>query len=151
MKNDIIEIYQAILNPQGIHTLFLQPPYTYIKDADYSFREHIFENYDYNNLFVVLEKVTNDIPVLIYKDDFMVEYCLLLFPKKLQKKYNATHLLIGPVVFQPVTSFEVSQLLEKKKLPSSLYNDFMEFYNHIPSLPSRDFWISLLQPLLHEI
>jgi len=151
MKNDIIEIYQAILEPQGIHTLFLQPPFTYIKDADYRFREHIFENYDYNNLFVVLEKVTNDIPVLIYKDDFMVEYCLLLFPKKLQKKYNATHFLIGPVLFQPVTSFEVSQLLEKKKLPSSLYNDFMEFYHRIPSLPSRDFWISLLQPLFHEI
>ncbi len=151
MKYDILEIYQAILEPQGIHTLFLQPPYTYINDADYSFREHIFENYDYNNLFVVLEKVDPEVPVLIYQDDFIVEYCLLLFPKKLQKRYNATHYLIGPVLFHPITSLDVTQILEKNQLPSSLYSDFMEFYNRIPRLPNRDFWISLLNPLLNEI
>ncbi|MBQ8518717.1 MAG: helix-turn-helix transcriptional regulator [Agathobacter sp.] len=151
MKSDILELYQAILEPQGIHSLFLQAPYTYIKDADYGFREHIFQNYNYDGLFVVLEKVSDEIPILIYKDDLMTEYCLLLFPKNLQKKYNATHYLIGPVQFQSVSVIEITKLLEEKNLPSHLYNDFMEFYNRVPRLPSRDFWISLLNPLFHEI
>lgn len=151
MKKDILELYQTILESQGIHTLFLHPPYVYIQKADYGFRQHIFEDYNYENLFVVLDKVNEDVPVLIYKDDFMVEYCLLLFPKKWQEKYNATHYLIGPVQFEPMSVNDVSNLLERKRLPSRLYGDFMEFYNHIPYLPNRDVWISLLNPLIDEI
>lgn len=151
MKTDILEIYKAILEPQGIHTLFLRPPYTYIKEADYSFRKHIFQNYNYEKLFIVLDKTTEEIPILIYKDDLMVEYCLILFPKKWQKRYNATHYLIGPVLFDSISRLEISQMLEQYQLPSNLYNDFLEFYNRIPLLPSRDFWISLLTPLFSEI
>lgn len=151
MKTDILELYKTILEPQGVHTLFLQAPYTYIKDADYGFRQYLFENYNYDKFFVVLEKTTHEIPILIYQDDFMVEYCLLLLPKKWQKKYNATHYLIGPVLFEHISGTEISSLLQRKKLSANLYNDFVEFYNRIPLLPSRDFWISLLNPLLDSI
>lgn len=151
MKVDILELYQSILEPQGIHTLFLQPPYSYITKADYGFRQHLFKNYNYENLFEILEKTTEDIPVLIYQDDLMVEYCLLLFPKRLQKIYNATHYLIGPILFHPMSSMDITNVLERNHLPTSLFGDFVEFYNRIPHLPSRDFWISLLNPLLNEL
>lgn len=151
MKTNILELYKAILEPQGIHTLFLEAPYSNIKDADYSFREHIFKDYDYGNLFIVLDKLNEEIPILIYKDDLMVEYCLILFPKIWQKRYNATYYLIGPVLFEPISRLEINQILENYHLPSNLYSDFIEFYNRIPLLPSRDFWISLLNPLFSEI
>lgn len=151
MKLDILELYASIFKSQGIHTLFLQPPYHMVNQADYGFREHIFENYDYKKLFVVLEKTSSELPILIYKDDLMAEYCLFLLPKKWQKKYGATHYLIGPVLFSPITNLEITKLLEQQHLPSHLYKDFQEFYNRIPCLPSRDFWISLLEPLLDEI
>lgn len=151
MKSDIIELYEAIFKPQGIHTLFLQSPFHEIKKADYGFREHIFENYNYHNLSNMLEKANKELPILIFKDEFMAEYCLLLLPKKWQKKYDSTYFLIGPVLFDTVTNIEISKILERHHLPSNLYNDFLEFYNRIPHIPSRDFWISLLEPLLDEI
>lgn len=151
MSTDILELYQSILESQGAHTLFLKPPYTYIEKADFGFRKHIFENYNYDNLFVVLAKTTTEIPVLIYQDDLMVEYCLFLFPEEFQKKYNATHCLIGPILFHPMSELDVTNLLERNHLSSNLQKDFLEFYNRVPLFPSRDFWISLLNPLLNEI
>lgn len=151
MKTDIIQIFNSIFDAQGVHTMLLSPPYSSMHEADYGFRGHIFEDFNYEKQFNLLQKTTDELPILIFKDDFLVEYCLIYLPEKFQKTYNATHYLIGPVLFTPMTDIEISDLLQKLHLPAKLCKDFAEFYNSLPLLPNIDFMISLLSPLINTL
>ena len=66
-------------------------------------------------------------------------------------EYNAKYGLIGPVIFHFATKSMVERVLKGHNFSSTYEKDALEFYNRIPTLPTQDFWVSLLLPLLRPI
>lgn len=71
--------------------------------------------------------------------------------KELREEYQASFILIGPVIFQNPDVTQIQEILKVHHLPVSLTMDIMEYYNRIPLLPSFDFYFSLLSPMLRTL
>lgn len=151
MNADLIGIYQNILDAQGIQFLLFSKDYSELSKLDYGFRGKIFDTFDYSDFFCDIQKNICDSPAVFFRDDLQLNYCFFEFPKLLKEEYMSDYALIGPVIFQFITKSDLEKLMNKYDFPLSFQKDFLEFYNRIPSLPSYDFWVSLLLPLLRPI
>lgn len=152
MTTDLIHLYEDILASQGIQfLLFSDTNLDMITNADYGFRGKIYENYNYQLFFHDILKNTGTSPLFFFRDDFQLNYCFFELPELIREEYHADYALIGPVIFKYITNSGLEQILHEHHFPVTLSKDFMEFFNRIPTLPSHDFWISLLMPLLKPL
>lgn len=154
MTVDLINIYKDMLSAQGINFRLLSREIKDFSDferVDYGFRKSIFSNYSYEDYFQMLVKNTDDHKVYFYRDDFSLNYCFFQLPEDMKDQYLADYALIGPVSFGVMPDTDISEIMNEHHLPIALYRDFSEFYNRVPSLPTHDFWVSLLTPLLKTV
>lgn len=151
MNVDLIRLYRDILDAQGIQFLLLSASAKQIESIDYGFRNKMFQDYDYKKYLHDIIHRADDSHTLFFRDDFQLNYCFFEFPEILQDEYQARYAIIGPVIFHPITNSELDNVIQEHQLPASLKIEVLEFYNRISTLPSHDFWISLLMPLLRPL
>lgn len=151
MKTDLIQLYQNILDAQGIQFLLLSDTFSGLEQSDYGFRKKIYENYDYQTFINSIIHNFQSSKILFFQDDFQLDYCFFELPLPLQEEYEGKYILIGPVIFRFMTNANLQHILQAHQFPVALEKDFLEFYNRIPTLPTHDFWISLLMPLLRPL
>ena len=151
MNIDLIETYKNILEAQGIQFLLIPESLENLSQLDYGFRKDIYKNYDYKNILNnVVTKCINT-SVLFYKDDFNLNYCFFELPEVTQHEYKAKYVFLGPVIYRYLTQRDLENIIKMHNFPLSLSKDLLEFYNRIPALPTHDFWVSLLLPLLRPL
>ncbi|MCR5009061.1 MAG: AraC family transcriptional regulator [Oribacterium sp.] len=151
MTVDLISIYKEILSAQGIRFQLLQKSGNDLEKTDYGFRKRLFKDYDYNDYFGMLLRNSKEIKLYFYRDDFLLNYCFFEFPEELKEQYEAEYALIGPVIFGLVQESDISRIMKEHNLPVALTKDFSEFYNRVPTLPTHDFWVSLITPLIKTL
>ncbi|SFG68575.1 helix-turn-helix transcriptional regulator [Oribacterium sp. WCC10] len=151
MTVDLITIYKEILSAQGIQFRLLQKDGNELEKTDYGFRQRLFKDYDYGDYFQMLLRNSAEIKLYFYRDDFLLNYCFFEFPEDLKEQYDAEYALIGPVIFGFVPDSEITKIMKEHRLPVALTKDFSEFYNRVPSLPTHDFWVSLVTPLIKTL
>ncbi len=151
MTVDLIYIYKEILSAQGIHFQLFKKDETELEKTDYGFRRKLFSDYDYKDYFKMLIRNSEEYDLYFYRDDFLLNYCFFEFPEELKEQYQAEYALIGPVVFGFLPESEITKIMKEHRLPVALTKDFNEFYNRVPSLPTHDFWVSLITPLIKTL
>jgi len=151
MNVDLIDNYKDILDNQGIQFLLIPKTLNNLSLIDYKFRETTYKDFDYKNILTKVKKECEDSPVLFYKDDLNLNYCFFELPLILQNEYKAKYVFLGPVIYRFVTQKDLDSVIKRHNFPLALSRDLLEFYNRVPSLPTHDFWISLLMPLLKAL
>lgn len=151
MNADLIYTYKNILEALGIQFLLINKNLDNLDELDYKFRSSLYDNFDYETILKDVIKEEKTSPVLFFKDDFNLNYCFFELPSIIQEEYKAKYAILGPVIYRFITQRDLDEIMEEHHFPLSISKDLLEFYNRIPSLPTHDFWISLLMPLLKPL
>lgn len=151
MNADLIYTYKNILDAQGIQFLLIPEDLHNLCELDYKFRSTIYDNFDYKSILKDVLKESEKSPVLFFKDDFNLNYLFFELPQLIQDEYKAKYAFLGPVIYRFITQRDLDIIIKEHQFPISLSKNLLEFYNRIPSLPTHDFWISLLMPLLRPL
>ncbi len=144
MKVDLLTYMKDFFESQGIQILFFKDALEDPKLLDYGFRKQFFSNYDDT---WIRETINNHLSSgLLYcmEDDFFLNYAAFIFPEELRSDYGYRTVLIGPVIFQPVTTGDFHMVIKEYQIPPELHLQLKEFYNRIPRFGSFDQWASAL-------
>lgn len=151
MQVDLMEIMCSMYRTQGIQVLLFPSGQTDWSPVDYGFRKKMFDGYDYTTGIHQIEKLISPGIIYQYEDDLKLFYTYLCLPPQLEEQYNAHHLIIGPVLFQPVSKKTFQTLVEKQHVPAESLREFQEFYNRVPLISTYDSWNSTIYFFLSRL
>lgn len=145
MQVDLMEIMTSFFNTMGVQMQLLKPPFKFLSDTDYAFRSRLYEGFDYSVLIRQVESICEHDSVMNIKDDLHLFYTLFRFPEEKTAEYGYDYCIIGPYLFQPISSPLFYQIMDRKGIPSELYMEAGEFYNRIPVIPFYEQWNLILR------
>lgn len=158
MQVDLLEVMCGMFRANGIQVI-LHTGQEEATAIDYGFRSKIFPDYTYDSLAHQIERLITPGTLYQFQDDLYLHYSIYCFSDKAvsragnqdctntQKQY----LVIGPVLFQPISAGQFRILMERLKLPKKLESDVMEFFNRIPIAPPFDNWNNILIYFLSQL
>lgn len=148
MNVDIIRMMQEQLNSLGVQMLLLSEPYDNLDQFDYQFLRQNQLDYDYSRLMDSLKDAIRPGMLLQFQEYFYAHYLFFAFPERLKAEYRSEYCLIGPYLFQPVSTSMFRKFVDAYQITPDRYRDIQEFFNRIPVFPSDDMLRSLLYPYI---
>lgn len=107
---------------------------------DDGFREKMTTGVDYRRFAEILDKYLEPGVSYLYEDDLELNYSFFRFPPELAEEYHCRLLSIGPVTFRPWSGKRFEQLMEELGVNRDHYMDYLEYFNHVPVIPTIDIW-----------
>jgi len=144
---DFLEFVKEYYENQGIQFLMFSAPYKNLEQTDYCFRKQIFPEYRYENLNHITEKQLTPGILCHVEDEFRLYYTLYKVPVEFKSVFSADLIVIGPLLFSPVTSGFLHTFMEENQISLEMQIEVREFLNRIPMPGSFDNW-SLTATLL---
>lgn len=148
MNVDIIELYQSILESQGIQHMIFDENFHDIPRIDYELRHKLYKKYDYAEIINGIQRNSQGDSILFLRDPMRLDYCIFPLPPAYLEKYKGKYVVLGPVLFDVIDKEDIRKIMAEQQIPAHLFQNMLEFYNRVPRVPSYDFWFSLLRPLL---
>lgn len=143
----MIELYRYL----GIQVLLLENQKDLIEKIDYGFRKKIVENFSYESIAQAFYERLEKGVCYLFEDDLHLFYSLFPFQEDKAQLLHCHVLCIGPVLFQPISNRVFLKLMEKMNISPCQHQDFLEFYNRIPLVPSPKTWQHFLSFFLHQL
>lgn len=144
MVVDLLEFSYTLARNLGIHVVFLAEPYDNIEEIDYGFRGQIFDNFDYKKIVDSIKETIKPGTLIHFKDFRYLNYSVFAFPDSMKEEYSYEYCVIGPALFQPLTSADFYQLIDQYHIPHEFYQNIQEFYNQVPLVSSVDMWFAAI-------
>lgn len=151
MKADVLEVMSGMYRANGVQVFLLHPDDLQNTSIDYGFRSKLFPGYDYSKAMIQLQRLIAPGTLFHFQDDLGTNYAFFCFPDGEDGSGPPLYLIIGPVLFHPVSSGEFERLLSEKKIPLELEGDVLEFLNRIPLVMSFDVWNNTILYFLSQI
>lgn len=151
MAIELLDIMVSLYRHNGMQVLLFQDIDNEIMKIDFGFRRKMTKNYDYSIIARNLEQRLEKEVCYLYEDDLGLYYSFFRFSDEFQRELNCKILCLGPFLFQPVTSQAFTELMNKKSIPPSFHQDFMEYFNLVPLIPSADSWNHMLAFFLSQL
>lgn len=143
MQVDLFETMVSMYRHYGMNVLLLRAQDRDFTQIDFGFRQKISPGFDYENwMRTVLDKMEAGSGYL-YEDDLGLEYYFFYFPAEQETEYGCRFLVLGPALFHAMAHDDFVTLMEERKIPPVLHQDFLEFFNHLPIIAPRDSWYHL--------
>lgn len=148
MKIDLLEMLQMELRSLNIQMLLLSEPYENFQDFDFHFLKQNLVEFNYEKLMECLKETVEPGTIFLFHEYLCVQYIFFAFPEEVRREYGQEYCLIGPILFQPVTTSEFQKFINVYHIKPEHYRDIQEFYNQIPVFPSSDVLFAMLMPFI---
>lgn len=154
MQKDLLETMCGMFRASGVQVLLLPDLKPSARFIDYEFRSKIWKGYDYAVTSERVERLVSPGTLYQIQDDLLLHYALFCFPETENgqtEEAKGKYLVVGPVLFHPISSREFKTLIDNWKIPKNLENDVMEFFNRIPIPMPFDTWSNTLFYFLSQL
>lgn len=138
MNTEQFETLISLLRHLGIQVLLLGEDHGEIEQIDYGFRKKMLKAFDYKAIKEEIERYLEEGIYYSFQDNLKLHYILFRFPKEADPAPDGQVLCIGPVLFHPISQHDALMFLKKLEIPSHFQQDFLEYFNRIPLIPSMD-------------
>ena len=160
----IMEALEGLTKANGINLTVLGPDMSWPSDIDYGFRAKLFPEFSYKRFLGHLRELAEPERLVHLEDNLFLNYtCFCLEGsqcKELEPWLSATGrkakgdrlaIFLGPLLFQPLSSQDITEVMNKLQCPESMRQDFAEFYNRVPLVPAYDFWNLTIASFLSQL
>lgn len=128
----------------GVNVLLLGRQDMDFSQIDFGFRQKVSPGFDYESWVKEITAPMEAGSGYLYEDDLGLEYYFFYFPEEQEAEYDCRFLVLGPTVFHAIDHENFLTLMEERRIPPVLHQDFLEFFNHLPIIAPRDSWYHLM-------
>lgn len=139
-QKELLKTMTSLLRHLGIQVLLFGENYDQIEQIDYGFRKKMLKDFDYQIIADAIKQYIQLDRYYSFQDDLHLQYFLYRFPEEAQAAAGCQVLCIGPVLFCPLSQRDAVEILQKLNIHSHFHQNFFEFFNRIPLIPSYDHW-----------
>lgn len=147
MQTDLFELMKEAFRHYGINVVVLRGTdlglsgsESALEQIDFGFRKKMTPGFDYQDAARSIEDHLEPGICYLLEDDLMLTYSLYRFSPKQAEEFDCSILSLGPVLFHPIEKEAFQNLMAQKGVAPSYHQDYLEFYNHLPLVPSYDSW-----------
>ncbi len=151
MQVDLFETMSSMYKRYGLNVVPLWDIGQQIEEIDLGFRKKMAAHFDYQGVADALERTLAPGICYLFEDDLHLNYSLFRFPEEKAVEYHCRILSLGPFLTRPVIYNEFQTMMAQKKIDPHYLQDFLEFFNRIPCVPSFDSWNHVLGFFLERL
>lgn len=151
MQVDLFETMTAVYRRYGVNVAVLWDIYNQIEEIDLGFRKKMAANFDYSAVAAELDMHIHPGICYLYEDDLHLNYSFFRFSEEKAQELHCRILCLGPFLFRPAGIRHFQQFMDELQVDPSYRQDFLEFFNRIPYVPSYDAWNHILGFFLERL
>lgn len=151
MQVDLFEIMTALYRRYGLNVVVLWDIYDQIEEIDQGLRRKMAADFDYQTVAAELDSHIRPGICYLYEDDLHLNFSFFRFPEEIAEELHCRILCLGPFLFRPVEMIPFQNFMNEKQIDPSYQQDFLEFYNRTPCVPSYDSWNHMLGFFLERL
>lgn len=143
-RAEILTLMTELYEHWGLHVLLVTDPKTQCEEIDLGFRKRMHANPQYSLVTDLFESHLDNDTFYLYKDELLMNYTFFRLPADFSDSSSETSspiLCVGPILFQSLSTSEISERISALKINPLYQQDFVEFYNYTPIVPSQEMWV----------
>lgn len=144
MEISKLNLFQQALTAYNVNNIILYKDYSNINKTDLGFRLRLYEGNAYQQMLLFMIQRVTPLSMLRFTDEFEMTYFYLHIPEKYLNEYESSFFIIGPFFEKSPQLSDIHRIMEKNKIPSSLFDDILAVYSSIPVIPTFNHLESLV-------
>ncbi|MDO5418154.1 MAG: helix-turn-helix domain-containing protein [Lachnospiraceae bacterium] len=139
------ELLKQVLNAHNIQPFVLLKDYSNLPQVDHELRMRLYEDFSYDDIIDSMKKELPPGRILLFQDEFQIHHFMIRIPEAFCQDYQTPFFLSGPFLERRYHAGEVRALMNRKKIPESMFRDLMEYYNGLPVVQVSEGWADYLK------
>ena len=144
MAVDLLELIKEFYTYHGFHCKCLYNIAEEVEELDLGFRKRMTAAFDYTRVGAALLQNLPEETAFLLEDELGMFYTFFRFKPELAEELHCRIFAIGPFLYAAVDSMHFHSLMDEKGISRDCQEDFLEFFNSLPVITTKDHWCHTL-------